>query len=99
MQQKYDKYTFFFTASSPFSNWHPADFKTEDGVAYLCSEQYMMAEKARIFKDTDIRDQILKTTSPSKHRSLGRKVSGFNSDIWNDVSRDVVYKACYYKFT
>ena len=40
-----EKFTFFFGAKSPFSQWHPAVF-TVDGVEYNCAEQYMMHQKA-----------------------------------------------------
>lgn len=40
-----EKFTFFFGAESPFSQWHPATF-TVDDVEYNCAEQYMMHRKA-----------------------------------------------------
>ena len=40
-----ERYTFFFTAASPFSQWHPCEF-TVDGVKYTCAEQFMMHQKA-----------------------------------------------------
>ena len=40
-----EKFTFFFGAESPFSQWHDATF-TVDRVEYNCAEQYMMHQKA-----------------------------------------------------
>ena len=40
-----EKFTFFFGAESPFSQWHAASFAV-DGVDYNCAEQYMMYQKA-----------------------------------------------------
>lgn len=40
-----EKFTFFFGAESPFSQWHSAVFEV-DGVEYNCAEQYMMHQKA-----------------------------------------------------
>ena len=40
------------------SNWYPAEF-TVEGVMYATSEQYMMANKARLFEDTVIYHKIL----------------------------------------
>lgn len=40
-----EKFTFFFGAGSPFSQWHYAQF-TLDDVEYNCAEQYMMHQKA-----------------------------------------------------
>lgn len=48
------------------SQWYPSIFII-DGVTYNCAEQYMMAEKARIFGDEAIRAKILATSDPSAH--------------------------------
>ena len=37
---------FFWQSSSPFSNWHPAKFKDDNGRTFYNSEQYMMYKKA-----------------------------------------------------
>ena len=39
------KFTFFYTAASPFSQFYFANFKV-DSVDYTCAEQYMMHQKA-----------------------------------------------------
>ena len=44
---------------------------------YLCMEQYMMAGKAELFGDSEIREQILKCSDPKQIKALGRKVRGF----------------------
>ena len=41
-----ERYTFFWNAQSPFSQWYGCRF-TVDGVDYNCAEQYMMQQKAR----------------------------------------------------
>ena len=43
-----ERFTFFW--NDPFSQWHPSPFEI-DGVRYVTAEQYMMAEKARLFGD------------------------------------------------
>lgn len=48
-----------------FSQWFPADFVVDD-VAYNCTEQYMMAEKARVFGDDDIRQKMLACNDPKE---------------------------------
>ena len=94
---KYDKFTFFF--GGPFSNWKRCSFIDDLGDEYNCVEQYMMAEKARIFGDDDTRLDILNSLNPREQKELGRKVVGFNAVYWSELSRNVVYKGCYYKFT
>lgn len=39
------EYVFFWREGSPFSQWHPAEFKV-DGLEFNCAEQYMMYSKA-----------------------------------------------------
>ena len=40
-----ERFTFFLSADSPFSQWHPSEF-TVDGVTYDGAEQFMMHQKA-----------------------------------------------------
>lgn len=94
---KYDKFTFFF--GGPFSNWKRCSFIDDLGDEYNCVEQYMMAEKARIFGDDDTRLDILNSLNPREQKELGRKVVGFNAVYWSELSRNVVYKGCFYKFS
>lgn len=45
------------------SQWYMCSFAVED-VYYNCAEQYMMAEKARIFGDDDAWQQIMASYDP-----------------------------------
>ena len=91
-----ENFTFFW--SGPFSQWHPSRFVI-DKVSYNCAEQYMMAEKARLFGDKDSERRIMSTSDPSDQKRYGRSVTGFNADKWNNVAKDIVYKASMAKFT
>lgn len=91
-----EQFTFFW--SGPFSNWHPSKFEV-DGVKYNCSEQFMMAEKARLFNDQDTLAKILASSNPKDQKACGRLVQKFNKDKWEAVARDVVYKGCLAKFS
>jgi ribA/ribD-fused uncharacterized protein len=90
-------FTFFWRTESPFSNWHPAKFKV-DGIEFNCSEQYMMYQKALLFQDQEIADQILETDKPGKQKELGRKVKGFKPDVWNKQCKSIVYEGNKHKF-
>ncbi len=91
-----EKFTFFW--DGPFSQWEECEFEI-DGVLYNCAEQYMMAAKAKLFKDEDTLDRIMEEESPRGQKQLGRLVKGFNTDRWNTVAREVVYEGNYAKFT
>ena len=79
------------------SQWQKCKFIV-DGVSYNCAEQYMMAEKARIFGDEETRQRIMKEDSPDEIKQLGREVKGFDSDVWDQHKFDVVVKGNLAKF-
>jgi hypothetical protein len=69
-----------------------------DGVTYKSAEQYMMAEKARIFGDEETRQRIMKEEEPGIIKDLGREVKGFDPEIWDQHKFDVVVKGNLAKF-
>lgn len=91
-----DKYIFFW--GHAFSQWAIRPM-TIDGVEYNCCEQYMMAEKAKLFGDTAVLAKIMAEKNPERQKSLGREVRGFVEAKWNAIARDVVYKGNYHKFS
>jgi len=89
----------------PFSQWNHVDIEI-DGVTYNCNEQYMMAEKARLFGDKQAEAKIMQAYDPKTQKSWGRRVRGFNKAKWEEIQDNgkpycwnVVYKANYAKFT
>lgn len=59
----------------------------------------MMYQKAVIFGDHDIANQIMLEPSAKKQKALGRKVKGFNNKKWNEERQKVVENGNWYKFT
>lgn len=80
------------------SQWWPCTFVV-DGVTYNCAEQYMMAEKARLFGCDDIVELILKETNPKKHKDYGRMVRNYDDAIWEQHRYNVVLKGNIAKFS
>ena len=97
--KNHNKYTFFYKTRHPFSNWHPAKFTDQNGVQYTCSEQYMMYQKAMLFGDSEIAQEILMAPDPRDQKELGRKVKGFDSSVWEKHAKQIVYDGCALKFT
>jgi ribA/ribD-fused uncharacterized protein len=91
-----DKYVFFW--GGIYSQWYHAPIFI-DGVEYNCNEQFMMAEKARCFGDTEALEGIMNAKNPSTQKAWGRKVKNFDPIKWNEISRLVVYRANLAKFT
>lgn len=95
MPESDEKFTFFWRG--PFSQWHPSRFVV-DGITYTHAEQFMMAEKARLFGDDDALARILAAKSPRTQKQLGRGVANYDEQRWQAVRMDVVYRGSLAKF-
>ena len=85
------------TNKSCLSQWFPAQF-TVDGVTYKTAEHWMMAEKARLFGDTEMLAEIIEAPGPMEAKKLGRKVRNFDADIWSAQCFEIVVKGNVEKF-
>src|SRR5438309_1065246 len=63
------------------SQWFPAEFEI-DCIKYPTAEHYMMAEKARLFTDSDMLENILGCKTPKEAKAFGRKVQNFDTETW-----------------
>lgn len=97
-QHNYTEFEFFWGTQHPFSQWHPVGFVLDE-ITFNCAEQYMMYQKALLFKNQDIAEKILQTDVPGKQKALGRKVKGFDADIWEDHREQIVFDANLAKFS
>jgi ribA/ribD-fused uncharacterized protein len=79
------------------SQWFPVEF-TVDGQRYRHAEQFMMAEKARMFGDPETLARILDSVEPMDAKKLGRAVRGFDQATWEDRRYDIVVRASVAKF-
>ncbi|WP_454998543.1 NADAR family protein [Capnocytophaga granulosa] len=101
---KKPKFVFFWKPNaevvneSYFSQWQPSPFCV-DVEEYCCAEQYMMAEKARLFGDEEVEEEIMNTSDPKLMKALGRKVRNFDPQVWDKAKYSIVLNGNYYKFT
>ena len=86
----------FFWGGWP-SNWHPSRFVV-DGVEYNCMEQFMMAEKARLFGDDLVLGKILASPYPKAQKEFGRKVRGYDDARWTKVRSAIVLRGTLEKY-
>lgn len=93
--------TLFHSHRSPLSQWHvhSAGQFVHEGHWYNCAEQYMMAEKARLFGNEPAWQQIMRSHSPREMQSLGRSLSGFIQAVWDANCIEIVRTASRCKFT
>jgi len=94
-----------------FSNWSVSPFFL-DGVQYNCTEQYMMHQKALLFNDNNVADLVLNLSyTPSNGipdkkwdqqmkdiKQLGRKVTNFNTELWDTNCEEIMRKGIFAKF-
>lgn len=100
------KYIFFWghtqkgdeITKSCFSQWYPCSF-VADGVTYNTAEQYMMAQKALLFQDEKVFEEIMEAKHPKQYQALGRKVRGFNQKLWDEKKGQIVIDGNYAKFS
>lgn len=80
------------------SNWYISDFEYNN-ITFSSMEQYMMYMKAMLFKDTEIAQEILKTSNVAEIKTLGRKVKNFNDKEWNKHKEEIITNGLYAKFS
>lgn len=91
-------FLFFWHSRSYLSNWYTLGFIV-DNIEYWCVEQYMMAEKARLFQDYNILKKIMLSDNQKEIKTLGRKIQNFNQGLWDLTKKDIVFKGNLAKFS
>lgn len=59
----------------------------------------MMACKANVFGDTDIRSDIMSTSDPAQQKRLGQEVANYDHVLWDMYKVQFVLTGNYAKFT
>ena len=80
------------------SQWYDVEFEIA-GVKYNTAEQYMMAQKALLFDDKEVFDQIMLADNPRDYKALGRKIRNFDSNVWDVRKYDIVVEGNRAKFS
>ena len=79
------------------SQWYPSSF-TVGGLTYPTAEHWMMAGKASLMGDWKTHAAIMQAVSAKEAKALGRKVEGFDSDLWNKHAYQIVIAGNEQKF-
>jgi ribA/ribD-fused uncharacterized protein len=80
------------------SQWFKSHMVDDNRIIYNCCEQYMMYQKALLFKDFEIAAKIIRSESPKDQKDLGRSVKGFNEERWMKLREAIVERANILKF-
>jgi len=81
-----------------FSNFYPSPFTDENGNAFVCTEQWLMYNKAITFNDSAMARLIMQATEPRKMKKYGRQVKGYDEAVWSAAREDVMYRGLLLKF-
>ena len=100
------KYVFFWgdterdneVTKACLSQWYPSVF-TVDGTVYKTAEQYMMAQKALLFHDQTIYEEIMAAKHPRQCKALGQKVQHFSQTVWDENKFQIVVDGNIAKFS
>jgi ribA/ribD-fused uncharacterized protein len=90
------KYLFFY--GGYHSQWYESPFEFND-MEFNCAEQFMMYGKALCFGDEATASNVMRTKDPAAQKALGRKVKGYDDDVWKDMGYNVVVLGTFLKAT
>lgn len=80
-----------------FSN--DAEYPIEiEGISYPTVEHYYQAMKAREFGDSESEKRILEARTPKAAKAIGRKVTNFMKEVWDEKRREIMLRAVKAKF-
>lgn len=83
--------------SDCLSPWFPSPFKAE-GALFKSLEHFMVAEKARLFKDLPSALKAIMSKTPQKAHKVSKTITGVDNALWATHCEALLVKANYYKF-
>ncbi|MFE5617761.1 NADAR family protein [Streptomyces sp. NPDC056463] len=84
-------------SASCLSQWWESPFEVE-GVRYATAEHWMMAAKARLFRDPEAERAALSSGTPAEAKKAGRLVRGFDEAVWERERFGIVVEGSVHKF-
>lgn len=97
LENKSNNYEFFFSLTSPFSNFYPSIIKYKE-FTFISNEQFFMFSKAKVFKDETTANKILQLNLNNSlaNNFLNGKISDqeiiSNKDLtsqWNNLMKEI----------
>ena len=87
----------FFGELSPFSNFYLCKF-THDGITYHSGEQFIQRQKALLFENNQLADDILSAPNALTCKKLSKTVTNCDRKKWVDSAVDICTPGLYSKF-
>lgn len=94
-----ERFTFFASSDSPFSQWYAGAPFVKHGLRFRTAENFMMWRKAQLFGAPGGLLQAILAADAREAKALGRTVGGFDGRIWSVAARPFVAEGSYAKFT
>ena len=82
-----------------FSHWYHANMLDDEGNKFPTVEHYMMYHKAKLFGDKVVAEDILCMQTPDEAKAAGRRVQGFDKELWTARREQIVFDGNFLKFT
>ena len=92
-----DDVTVFFGYGSPLSNFHSAKF-TIDDITFCNAEQYISYQKALLFEEPGIADEILSMKDPKLMKQKVKRLKKFDQTNWSTEAWSILKTALLAKF-
>ena len=90
--------THFFFYRHEFGQWTKRVITDRHGLTYNCCEQYMMFQKAMLFRDEVTAEKIMTEPNPRLQQRYGREVRDFSIPVWEQHRFQIVLEGNLYKF-
>ena len=77
----------YFGDMNPFSNFYPSPF-TYNGITYNHSEQFIQSEKAKLFEDETINQQIMMAENGLECKKLSKNIKNYRHEAWKQAAME-----------
>ena len=96
-QKEDDKNIVFHGELSPYSNFHQSQF-IMNNQQFVTSEHWIQYQKALMFNNSFIANQILYSDTPYEAKCLSQQIQGVDNDQWIDDGYDICLEEVHTKF-
>jgi ribA/ribD-fused uncharacterized protein len=93
-----DNAVVFFTQPAIFSNLHPIPIVIQ-GQSYTCNEQYFQQQKAVLFDDQQVAEQIMRESSPYEMMKLAKTIKNYKHSVWLQHVENTLFTANQAKYS
>ena len=80
----------FLTEKSPLSNFNASFPVTIREQAYLCNEQFIQSQKAKLFSDHQAFTDIMRSEDAREMQKRGKRIRGYNDEQWKAKVPEII---------